>query len=438
MKRVLQTIMVLLCVSQLLAQPYAQTETSKQIGKKIVGYIPSYRMGKFNPNQLDYLSDIIVFSIFPDPITGKIGIHSTVKGKAIYKNIKGGKGLKQVDLEKVITESQKRGVKVHICVGGGDYSIPFRELVKNNKESQLAKDLALFCENYDIDGVDIDWEFPKNYDDYLKMKQLLTVLHTTLSPDKISLSAAFANNRTSQPYSIKVAKDCAHMLEMINVMGYVDTFNGVKIAKDVFVNYCKIPREKVIAGVPFYTCGPRKRPTRGVPYEKLLTLAKDASVTVSPAQNSVRIGTLNYVYNGVERLKDKAKYSIKELGGLMIWELGQDVSPLDDKYSLLRAIHSEMSKSTVTPTPSSPTVVTCKVYPNPFIEYLTFNFLKKGNYKIAIFNQTGRKVNEWNPKINVPMRIRRRVSSTGGKGVYRVVITDQSGVVVLRKGLVRN
>lgn len=107
-----------------------------------------------------------------------------------------------------------------------------------------------------------------------------------------------------------------------------------------WLNQRKLPKEKLVAGVPFY--GYRfisEDSTEGavsVPYKDILIQYPDADAHLEDT-----IGLL--FYNGIPTIKRKAEYiQDNRLGGIMFWEISHDTD--DNKKSLLNAIHNVFSE----------------------------------------------------------------------------------------------
>jgi GH18 family chitinase len=104
---------------------------------------------------------------------------------------------------------------------------------------------------------------------------------------------------------------------------------------DYWLKKNNLPKEKLVAGVPFYgwlfKSADNAEGAEEVAYRDILDRFPDQGAHLKD-----NMGLL--YYNGIETMQKKAKY-IKDnnLGGIMIWELTQDADDADK--SLLNAIH---------------------------------------------------------------------------------------------------
>lgn len=310
--------------------------------RRVVAYLPHYRLTNFNPEQIKLVTDVVLFSIFPDPATGDFRINQTnADGSMVYENKNGAAGLKETDIDIVLATCKANGVKAHICFGGGSFAVPFRNLVDNGMAPAFAQNVKNLCLEKGFDGVDIDWEFPQATD-VAKVGTLLRALYEVLHPEEISLSGAFASSLKWQKPSIESAVNNAHMLDMINVMGYTNTMVNMNEAYNVYVEQYGVDREKIIPGVPFYTFGTGA--AKGKPYFWLMDLCTEKGVDVLPERNQLTVDDISYRYNGVDYIKKKVNYGMEKLGGIMIWEIGHDIDPSED-LSLLKAVDEAVKAS---------------------------------------------------------------------------------------------
>lgn len=244
-------------------------------------------------------------------------------------------------LKSVVQKAHQHGVKVFISIGGwnigdgGGNDTRFEELAgkaeARKRFTQQALNLVL---EYDLDGVDIDWEYPDpielsstNY--VLLMQELKEALHAKGK----KLSAAIVSYHDLHGYGI--TKPIFKIADWLNIMAYDDdynTFDGRPVphspywldvrAFDYWINDRGLSKEKAIMGVPFYGKGKKG----GFAYNQLL---KQGANPEADVQDSI-------YYNGIKTMKEKTRLALKRGGGIMIWELKQDAT---GDNSLLKAIN---------------------------------------------------------------------------------------------------
>lgn len=93
-----------------------------------------------------------------------------------------------------------------------------------------------------------------------------------------------------------------------------------------------MPKEKVVLGVPFYG-----KPL-SASYSDILSIDEKACNL-----DTFAIDGAETYYNGIPTIKQKALWACGNMGGIMIWELSQDVTDMDK--SLLKVIGDTVRNS---------------------------------------------------------------------------------------------
>lgn len=244
-----------------------------------------------------------------------------------------------------VASAHAHNVKVAYSIGGGSYQGQYHALLKNDKRSQLVKDLVATVMQYDADGIDVDLEsgyaFGKetdpNYGIFIKD------LSQALKAKNKLLTAALP----SQPGNV-VTQDVLSQFDFINLMSYDHTgpwspdrqenhasYSAAMDDLKYYLNTLKVPREKLVLGVPFYGHGFGPALTDPV----IPWMVYSEIVTTYPGSEWVDHWHLpnGYImyYNGIPTIKNKTLLAKKEAAGIMIWELTYDVP---GRKSLLNAI----------------------------------------------------------------------------------------------------
>ena len=108
------------------------------------------------------------------------------------------------------------------------------------------------------------------------------------------------------------------------------------------------PLKKFTLGVPFYARSTRNGnpKTYGEIWGQLLRKHQE-----DPTKVPRNVDTYGqYYFNSQDMIRKKTELSMDSgIGGIMIWELGQDVQPMDQEHSLMKAIAQVTMKNNVRP-----------------------------------------------------------------------------------------
>jgi chitinase len=276
-------------------------------------------------------------------------------------------------LQKVVElKKQKPSLKVLLMIGGwGDKADGFSEMARD------AKKRALFCQtcaehikNYNLDGIDIDWEYPtagpsengKHPDDTRNFNIVLKELREAIGNEKIisyasSANADYVDWATAMLY-----------LDYVNVMTYdmgnppyhnAPLYYSASITKkrsvDQSVSLHKskgIPADRLVMGVPFYGHGtdPYKA---DVKYNEMSTVfsSKYEGKNIRKWDTVAKVpylvdeaGTFLLGYDDEESVTLKGEYVMqKKLLGVMFWEYRHDDSQGTLRKALCRAMYGKES-----------------------------------------------------------------------------------------------
>jgi GH18 family chitinase len=278
-------------------------------GFRSVGYMPSWA-GSVNSIQYSKLTHINYAFALPNANGTLQGIENTSK------------------LSSLVSLGHSNGVKVSLAIGGwndGNDS-GFEALAANSgSRTTFVNSVVSVINQYNLDGVDIDWEYPdpgtsgNNFS--VLMQQLSTELHNR---GKILTAAVVSEGGTANGVQPAVFG----YVDWLNIMAYDGGSPHANYDWSInAVNFWKgrgLPASKAVLGVPFYS-----RPG-------YLTYAQ--IVAMNPA--NANVDCINsggqQCYNGIPTIKRKTQWAMANAGGIMNWELSQDTT---GSTSLVSAIY---------------------------------------------------------------------------------------------------
>jgi GH18 family chitinase len=280
---------------------------------RVVGYLPEYRAAQFDPAAAKLLTDLVVFSARP-----------TAEGEIDLAR------LGRIPWEKLRTARTAHKVRLILCVGGWGRSDGFAAVAASEeRRKRFAAAAVRACRAEQLDGVDLDWEHPKGAAEEAGYGKVLAELKGAFQPHGLVLSVTIAGWQ-------KLPAEAYAAVDVVQVMAYDhggkhSTFEAA--AGDVKkVTDGGAPAAKVVLGVPFYGRGVTER-GRTLAYREIVARYRPEGGT----------DEVDGVYfNGPDTVRKKVAFARENgLGGVMVWEVGQDAA---GEASLLRVIRTEADR----------------------------------------------------------------------------------------------
>lgn len=229
-------------------------------------------------------------------------------------------------LKKIVEMANQNEVGVLISVGGWGLEKEFEAIAADPAiRAVFVQNLVDYAAKYQLDGVDIDWEYPvagvsdQNY--LALMRELRAAL-----PERILLTTAVAAYGQSAD---GIPSEAFEVLDFVNLMVYDlsrEAHATMEMAGQSLDYWAGrgLSQEKTVLGVPFYS-----RPGE-IPYRRMV--ASDPAA--AQLDRFEFAGAVQY-YNGIPTMRAKTKLALERASGIMFWALPQDAM---DEYSLLDAI----------------------------------------------------------------------------------------------------
>jgi len=214
--------------------------------------------------------------------------------------------------------------------------------------NNFIKDVMNIVRANNLDGVDIDWEFPTTSDGTdLTFTALMKELSDSLHRDaRYYLSCAITAGKYAGGIRDAIRNEIFSYVDFFNIMAY-DDFNTTvpyrhhsdytlaTVCLNYWLNTRSMPASKCVLGVPGYG-----RPSGITQSNTILTYSGILGQGGNPQYDSAVVTSSGYpspytiYYNGQYTVKRKAKLAKDIANGVMFWEKGQDAH---DNNSLLKA-----------------------------------------------------------------------------------------------------
>ncbi len=247
-------------------------------------------------------------------------------------------------LEEVVSKSHVNGVQVLISVGGWGYDAEFEQLTASaESRARFVSGMAEYVEQYQLDGVDIDWEYPDTSESGQNFLALMRELRAALPEGKLLTAAVVAVGENGD----SIPAETFAVVDFLNLMAYdgaPDDHSPYEYAVAALDYWAGrgLEAEKTVLGVPFYS-----RPGE-LQYRKIVQTDAAAAFT-----DIFLVSGHPQYYNGIPTIQRKTELAMQRASGIMIWELGQDAA---GDASLLNAIYQTASGHPLA-IPSTPTPV---------------------------------------------------------------------------------
>jgi len=274
----------------------------------VVGYYPYYAPSRLPIANIQYdaLTDINYF-----------GMKVTLDGALDSSNIR------FADQALMVSLAHGQGVRVSISVIGFDEV--FGQMAADaGARRNFITNITQYCRDYDLDGVDLDWELAFSSTEKDNYSLLVQELSASLRPLELLLTVAvYPLGSDIRPWAIEY-------VDWLNIMVYNfawphSTYANAVQSLDHWEAY-GCPREKEVLGIPFYG----KDDTSSYSYKYIMD-------TYNPDPNVDIVGGIGF--NGIDTIRKKTDLAVSGgYGGVMIWELAHDTQ---DATSLLTAIDAE-------------------------------------------------------------------------------------------------
>lgn len=234
-------------------------------------------------------------------------------------------------LKKIVGMAHEHNVQVNISVGGWGWDAQFEEMAANSESRKaFVQNLSVFVDEYQLDGADIDWEYPDVGESSQNFLALIKELRAAM-PNKLLTTAVVSYG---DDHGIGIATESFELFDFVNIMTYDSADHGTMEQFNKGLEYWQargLEPEKMVMGVPFYS-HPKGLPKQeGVIYSKLIEVNPAAAQT-----DEFDYYGITQVYNGIPTIQTKTHIAMERAAGIMFWALNHDAQ---GELSLVNAIY---------------------------------------------------------------------------------------------------
>jgi chitinase len=300
------------------------------LGFKVVGYMPYYRDPAAIPDVKFRMTNVVNYAFATINGSGMPVVNNTAR------------------LAQTVTKAKANNAKIFISINGiaADFKAMAASAVGRN--SFIAAVMGI-VRQYQLDGVDMDWEFPTTSDGSDQtftqlMKELSDSCHTN---SKYYLTAAITAGKYAGGIRDAIKAELFGYVDWLNVMVY-DDFNTTvpyrqhsdytlaETCLNYWLNTRTMPKSKTVLGLPAYGRPSGISQSQNVlTYAQILQQGGSAGSVSAIVTSAAHPDPYTVYYNGQPTIKKKAALAKQIAGGVMLWEKGQDTN---DQTSLLKAV----------------------------------------------------------------------------------------------------
>lgn len=307
-------------------------------GFYVVGYFPSYRSVASVPDVKFRMCNVVNYAFATVNSSG-----NAVLGSSSH-------------LLEVKTKSKANGAKVFLSISG--VASDFKNMAATAAvRTSFINQIMNLVRAYGLDGVDVDWEFPRTDDGTditytALMKQFSDSCHMG---SKYYLTAAITAGKYAGAIRDAIKSELwqGNYVDWFNIMSYDDfsttlpykqhcDYSLATTSINYWINTRGLPAAKAVLGIAGYG-----RPS-GITQTGTVLSYNDILLQGANPQSDSAIVTAgcftNYTiyFNGIATVKKKAMLAKQSANGIMIWEKSHDAH---DNNSLLKAVCDTIGRS---------------------------------------------------------------------------------------------
>ncbi len=292
----------------------------------IGSYFPHYKLNNLEAETARNVSHIFYFSLAPD-VNGELG---RVDSQGTFTPID---NIAKVPVDIALLDNWRASynTELFVVVGGWVQSDYMDEALANpTSRANLIANIKTFLQQYNLDGVDIDWEGYHGSVNALHYSLFLQEMKASFAGTDFKIATTIKATAYGHAPAFEQYTDFVQLMTYIgnvNTGGTSHALSTIKPKIQGWVN-AGLSKEKIVVGFAANGKAANSSVTPSIlTYSDIISTYDPA-----PSVDSVAHNGTTYYFNGVDTIADKAEYVKKQgLKGIMMWEQAQDVGPLHPK-----------------------------------------------------------------------------------------------------------
>ncbi|MFW0714586.1 glycosyl hydrolase family 18 protein [Pedobacter sp. N23S346] len=245
----------------------------------------------------------------------------------------------------VMQKARTNGVKTGISISG-TRSIFVTMAASASARNLFVRNVLSFARTNNLDGVDLDWEYPSTADGSAETYLLLVKeLSDSLHQHRKFLSAAITPGVYSGSIRDGLKSEVFPLVDFFNIMVYDGigwdkeqpiqhaSYNMAVASLNYWLGTRGMPKEKAVLGIPAYG---KNASNASKAYREFVAANSDISLDYAT------INGVEYFYNGTVTTKRKATLAKEKANGIMFWEFYHDDN--SDK-SIIKAANDALGRN---------------------------------------------------------------------------------------------
>ncbi len=330
------------CATTVTSFTYIVIQAPAPFGYYVVGYVPSYRSITSMPDVKFRMTNVVVYAFYAVNNLGTLSAPASPSST----------------LSAVATKARANNAKILLGINDGAAGNFKNMAATATGRNNFIKDVMNTVRTNNLDGVDMDWEFPSTMDGTdITFTALIKELSDSLHRDaRYYLSCAITAGKYAGGFRDAIRNEIFPYVDFFNIMAYDDfttdpvqqyrqhsDYTLATVCLNYWLNTRGMPAAKCVLGIPAYGRPSGMTQTGNiVTYNGVLTQGGNPQYDSAMVTTTATPTPFKVYYNGQYTAKRKAKLAKDIANGVMFWEKGQDAM---DNNSLLKAACDTVGRS---------------------------------------------------------------------------------------------